>query len=79
MEDIGQKQFAEEDFVKMYSDWQERAWDELDWDRVKDLQVREILAQRTKMADIAQNATALACPNFLKHVSQIISLPNHHL
>lgn len=44
------------------------SWDELDWGKVKDLQVRELLVERQKMADIAQNAQCLKCPHFLKHV-----------
>ena len=62
-----QQRFVEEEFPHLYSSWNSTAWDELDWAKVKDLQVRELLSQRQKMADIAQNAHSLKCPTFLKH------------
>ena len=62
-----QKQFAEEDFVNIYSSWISPAWDEQAWDRVHDLHVRELLAERRKVGDIVQHAKCLHCPNFVKH------------
>ncbi|EXJ82553.1 hypothetical protein A1O3_06366 [Capronia epimyces CBS 606.96] len=62
-----QKRFAEEDFVTLYSSWISTAWDEQDWGKVHELQVRELLVERTKMAQIVQTAQCLECPNFLKH------------
>lgn len=62
-----QKQFAEEDFVNTYSSWDSSIWDEQDWNKVHDLHIRELLAERTKVATIVQNAKCLDCPNFLKH------------
>jgi antiviral helicase SKI2 len=67
--DAVQKQIVEEEFIKLYSSWTSPTWDELDWSKVKDLQVRELLVERQKMATIAQNAESLDCPNFVKHVS----------
>lgn len=64
-----QKQFAEEEFVKLYSSWTSRAWDEQDWVKVTELRVRELLAEREKAAAMAQNARCLQCPDFLKHYS----------
>lgn len=64
-----QKQIIEEEFIKTYSSWTSAAWDELDWAKVKDLQIRELLVERQKMATVAQNAESLGCPNFVKHVS----------
>ena len=69
--DAVQKQIVEEEFTKLYSSWILPTWDELDWSKVKDLQVRELLVERQKMATIAQNAESLNCPNFVKHVSII--------
>jgi antiviral helicase SKI2 len=66
-----QKQVVEEEFIDLYSSWVSPAWDELDWSKVKDLQVRELLVEREKMATIVQNAESLNCPNFVKHVSII--------
>jgi len=68
---VEQQKFAEGDFVKLYSSWTSSAWDECDWPKVKDLQVRELLVQRQKVADMAENAKCLKCPNILKHVSGI--------
>ena len=69
--DAVQTQIVEEEFIKLYSSWTSPTWDELDWSKVKDLQVRELLVERQKLATIAQNAEALNCPNFVKHVSTI--------
>jgi antiviral helicase SKI2 len=63
-----QRKLAEEDFTTKYCDWESADWNELEWDKVKDLQVRELLSERQKMAHIAQQAQCLGCPNFLKHV-----------
>jgi antiviral helicase SKI2 len=63
-----QKQLAEEEFTSKYSDWESADWNELEWDKVKDLRVRELLSERQKMAQIAQQGQCLRCPSFLKHV-----------
>ena len=63
-----QKRLAEEEFTTKYCNWEIADWNELEWDKVKDLQVRDLLAERQKMAQIAQQAQCLRCPNFLKHV-----------
>ncbi|KIV98030.1 hypothetical protein PV10_01723 [Exophiala mesophila] len=65
--DTVQKQWAEQDFVQLYSNWASAAWQEQKWDRVNDLGVRDLLIERNKMADIAQNGQCLQCPNFIKH------------
>ncbi|KAL2446187.1 Antiviral helicase SKI2 [Exophiala dermatitidis] len=62
-----QRQFAEKDFVNLYSSWTSTAWDEQEWSKVHELQVRELLMDRTKMAQIVQSAKCLECPNFVKH------------
>lgn len=43
-------------------------WDELDWARVKDLQLRNILDKRREAALAVEQCTCLQCPNFVKHV-----------
>lgn len=53
----------------MCKSWEDPAWDELDWDRVKDLQVRELLNERQTQLAIIQSCECLKCPQFLKHVS----------
>ncbi|KAJ5804965.1 hypothetical protein N7474_010852 [Penicillium riverlandense] len=59
--------FADKELTKYTKSWTDHTWDELDWARVKELQVRDILDQRQAQADIAQSCHSLKCPNFLKH------------
>lgn len=65
--ELVQKQFAEEEFVKVLSSWISTAWDEQDWSKVNDLQVRELLAERNSLARVVLNSRCLECPNFVKH------------
>lgn len=60
--------FADQNWEK-YSTWPLAAWDELDWAKVKDMQVRELLSARRDQAAIAQGSECLRCPDFVKHVS----------
>lgn len=62
--------FADKELTKYTSSWLKTAWDEIDWSRIKELQVRDILDQRQAQAEIAQSGHCLQCPDFLKHVSQ---------
>lgn len=62
--------FADKELTKYTSSWLNSAWDEIDWSRIKELQVRDILDQRQTQAEIAQSGHCLQCPNFLKHVSR---------
>lgn len=62
-----QQQFAEQDFVELYSSWISTAWNEQEWDKVHELHVRELLAERREAAKTVENAKCLECPNFLKH------------
>jgi antiviral helicase SKI2 len=49
--------------------WGSPVWNELDWERVKELQVREILTEREVRIKTIESSECLRCPNFLKHVS----------
>ena len=62
-----QRRFAEGEFLDKYSSWASQHWDEVDWNKVSDLAVRDILVEREKQARIAQRAKCLDCPDFLKH------------
>lgn len=53
----------------MYASWTSNAWDEQDWTKVNDLRVRELLAERQMVAQKAQSAKCLDCPDFVKHFS----------
>lgn len=64
-----QKKFAEGEFLDSYTDWTASAYDEVDWSKVQELHVRELLNEKTKVASICQKAKCLDCPKFLKHVS----------
>lgn len=65
--------FADKELSKLCSSWTSPAWDEMDWDRMKELQVRDILEKRQAQAAIAQSCRCLECPNFLKHVCALSS------
>ncbi|KAI9885335.1 MAG: hypothetical protein M1823_002880 [Watsoniomyces obsoletus] len=58
---------ARREMLSICSSWERDVWDELDWARIKDLQVRDILDERVKVAQTAQDRICLSCPNFVKH------------
>ncbi|KAI9681817.1 MAG: hypothetical protein M1829_000562 [Trizodia sp. TS-e1964] len=57
------------DLLMLLKPWSSLDWDELDWARVKDLQLRNILDSRTHEAELSQTSHCLTCPNFPKHFS----------
>ncbi|KAL1967021.1 hypothetical protein VTN77DRAFT_3545 [Rasamsonia byssochlamydoides] len=59
--------FADKELSKHCASWESATWDELDWARVKELQVRDILNRRQAQAAIIQSCQCLVCPQFLKH------------
>ncbi|KAJ5776932.1 hypothetical protein N7520_000178 [Penicillium odoratum] len=59
--------FADKELTRYTDSWLNTAWDEVDWSRVKELQVRDTLAQRQAQVDIMQSCHCLSCPNFMKH------------
>lgn len=60
---------AQDEFTPLCKSWTYTDWDELDWNRIKDLSIRNVLDARKKEAKIAQNSRCLDCPKFLEHVS----------
>ncbi|TAQ86619.1 hypothetical protein B7494_g5050 [Chlorociboria aeruginascens] len=52
---------------RLFSDWQLDEWNELNWSRIKDLQLRDILMKRIEESTASQKAKCLTCPQFLKH------------
>ncbi|KAI9820336.1 MAG: hypothetical protein M1827_005958 [Pycnora praestabilis] len=58
---------AEEELAKTCETWTATEWDELDWARVKDLQLRNVLDERRKVAAAAQSCKCIDCPDFVKH------------
>lgn len=66
--------FADKEVSKLCSSWTTPIWDEMDWDRMKELQVRDVLEKRQEQAAITQSCRCLQCPDFLKHVGALFPL-----
>lgn len=62
-------QSCREEVVRLYKSWDTADWNELDWGKVKDLQARDVLDERRKQAERAQNRICITCEKFVKHVS----------
>jgi len=67
-------QKAKDEIWRLCSNWELDEWNELNWSRIKDLQLRDILTKRNEEGTISQKAKCLQCPQFIKHVSFIITL-----
>lgn len=65
--------FVEGEISKICASWDQTAWDELDWSRIKELTTRDILERRQHKGSQAQQAHAFDCPNFVKHVRSIVT------
>ena len=57
------------ELLALCSDWTSSLWDELDWSKVKDMRIREILAERKAKAQTIEKSKGLDCSDFVKHVS----------
>jgi antiviral helicase SKI2 len=62
-------QDALQQLTKLCSSWESDVWDELDWSRVKELQLRDTLDKRRQEYATCQQSTSISCPQFIKHVS----------
>lgn len=51
-----------------YNNWDYSVYDEQDWSKLQNMDIRELLGERTKLANACQAAKCLSCPDFLKHV-----------
>ena len=69
---------AQEEIMRLCSSWELDDWNELDFSRINDLQLRETLAKRVEESITAQKAKCLSCPQFIKHVSAIIFSTEEH-
>lgn len=58
---------AEAELGKICDSWESGAWDELDWHRVKDLHVRDILEFRQQCLSKAEAVHCIDCPQFSRH------------
>ncbi|KIW08108.1 uncharacterized protein PV09_01045 [Verruconis gallopava] len=61
------KQLAEEQFIPLCQSWTFRNWDEVNWRKIKDLTVQNLLDERKKVAEDAQIKDCLKCSKFLQH------------
>lgn len=59
---------AREQLVHLCQSWMGSQWNEMDYDRVKELQTRELLMKRTELVHVIHSSHSLTCPQFLKHV-----------
>jgi antiviral helicase SKI2 len=62
-------QWAEKELPQYTNSWINAAWEEIDWQRIKEMEIRDILDKRQAQAEISQSCTCLQCPNFADHVS----------
>ncbi|KAI9704524.1 MAG: hypothetical protein M1820_005598 [Bogoriella megaspora] len=58
---------ARKEVAALCSSWTSGIWTEVDWYRVKDLNVRNILTERKKYAAAASNCEAILCSQLPKH------------
>ncbi|OBT63774.1 hypothetical protein VE03_06908 [Pseudogymnoascus sp. 23342-1-I1] len=52
---------------RLCQSWTLPEWDELDWNKIKDMTTRELLEKRRQVAEAAQQGACISCPEFLKH------------
>jgi antiviral helicase SKI2 len=64
---------AKEELAHLCSSWELDEWNELDFSRIKDLQLRDVLTKRLEVATTSQKSSCLKCPQFIKHVSVVTS------
>ncbi|KAI9745085.1 MAG: hypothetical protein M1818_001363 [Claussenomyces sp. TS43310] len=58
---------AKAELARLCTSWESEEWDELDWGRIKDLQLRELLQKRKEEISASENCNCVSCPQFLKH------------
>lgn len=59
---------AEKRLQEICTAWDDR-WDEMDFAKIKSLQLQELVEKRATLAKTAAESPVTRCPNFLKHVS----------
>lgn len=60
-------EFAKAELAEIHTSWTTSYWDELDWARIQDLQLRDVLDARKHEAATAESSQCISCPNFVKH------------
>lgn len=64
-------QDAVKELERICRTWKLEEWNELDWGRINDLHLREILEQRKQQVIACQERKCLSCPHFVKHVCYV--------
>jgi hypothetical protein len=67
-------QEARDQLWQVCQSWTSDEWNEMDMSRVKDLQLRDLIAKRLEEMKTTQKGECLKCPQFVKHVS--LSIPS---
>ncbi|TVY56429.1 putative ATP-dependent RNA helicase, partial [Lachnellula suecica] len=57
---------AKEDLFQLLS-WTKDDWNEMDFSKIHDMALRDLIIKRGQQAEIAQKAVSLDCPQFIKH------------
>lgn len=63
---------AREELERLCKSWELKDWDEQDYSKIKEIELRDLLSKRQEQSKIAQKASALRCNQFIKHVSMVI-------
>lgn len=58
-----------EEISNVFESWQSSHWNEMDWSRIRELSIREILESRKKEHRIIDNTRSVECPKFIRHFS----------
>lgn len=62
-------QTLKQEITRLSASWTSSCWDEFDWfDRIKEIQLRDILEARRNQLMIARQSQCLKCPSLVKHV-----------
>lgn len=64
---------SETQLVKICASWKSSFWEELDWNRIKLMSIRDTLEARKQQLQLAQGAQCLLCPSFVKHVNLLVA------
>lgn len=64
---------AEKRIQEICTSWDDR-WDEMDFGKVKSLQLQELVEKRVNLVKAVTESPVTKCPAFLKHVSSSISI-----
>ena len=59
---------ARHEMLAICRSWDQEAWRELDWTKIKDLHIRDVLDERSQQAEVAQAQTCISCSKFITHV-----------